>query len=90
LFNGHEKRIDGNPNTNVVRRSSFTYRASNVNAAAYALALKRVIASALAISRVAKHCPCPQYRWSGETAPMWKYISFVKNIIKGALHQQYI
>lgn len=79
LFNWYKTDINKTVNSNIV--STVTYSGSNVSATA------RATADALAINRVTKHCPCPQYCWSDETAPMWKHISAIKNIIKVALDE---
>lgn len=81
LFNWYKNDINKTSDSNIVRSSTATYSASNVSATA------RATADALAISRVTKHCPCPQYCWSDETAPLWKHISAIKNIIKVALDE---
>jgi hypothetical protein len=81
LFNWYKVDINKTGNSEIGRSSTATYSGSNVSAT------ERATADTLAISRVTRHCPCSQYCWSDETAPMWKHISAIKNIIKVALDE---
>jgi hypothetical protein len=73
LFSWYENNMN---KTRKIRRRTATYSASNVIFAA------KATADASAISRVTKHCPCHQYCWSDETAPMWNHIRHVLYTIK--------